>query len=393
VGVFKYEDDLLKHFVRTVGWLPRCARRLKIVRSKKRKRSEARRLRYFTFCAVHAMDVLMLDVANIIRQSHNKEFDTVVFFDRTELDVLETQKRIPGAHGYPGDFVDIVLMTDPEEAAVLDGLEVLSAPPDLEDRAAIRERQRRLALRRDFIKEFPFDILNLDLEGYAFRRNDPFPGKLIGALRKLLDWQKRPIYRGVAQEENLDGFSLMFTTKIGPPDLTAEYLTMLRNAIQGNIDRDAELAAILARRGVTANVAELQDQDFECFFKVALPKLVMAVLMEEDWSVDTETGIMMYEIERRPPGESPYKMLHIVLDVLRQIPPRNRRAPGSGHAPDALDGYGASARAVFEQEETRVTIDMVDVESLRESLAKIYARRSKYYPEVEENTGEEKRIG
>jgi hypothetical protein len=392
VGIFKYEDDLLKHYVRTEAWLPRCSRRLKIVRTNAGKRSKARRLRYFTFCAVGAIDVLMLDVAKIIRQSNNREFDTVVFFDRGELEIVETQKRIPGAHGYPGEFVDIVLLDDPEDAVVRDdaesGLEVLAPPADQPDIAATREQQRRLALHREFIREFPFDIINLDLEGYAFRRNDPFPGKLIASLRKLLDWQKLTLRLGARRPESLGGFSLMFTTKIGPSDLTEDYLTMLSNAIQSNIDRDDDLGAILARRSGTADVAVLQAQNFDFFFKIAVPKLIATLLMDQDWCIDTDTGPEIYEIERQPDGKPPYKMLHVVLDVKRQDPPRDRRAPGAGHVPYAVDGYSATTRAIFEREETRVTMDMLDETVLRDSLEKIYARRRKYYPDVGENTEE-----
>ena len=384
MGIFKYKDDPLKHFVRTTAWLPRCQRRLKLVRAKRRKGGAGRRLRYFTFCAVHAVDVLMLDIAKVIRPADNGDFDTVVFFDRTELDVLETQKCIRGAHGYPGDFVEIVLAVDPEEAVLMDGLDVLAPPPIEQDNLATRERQRRQASRRDFIKEFPFDIINLDLEGYFFRRNDPFPGRMIASFRKLLDWQKLPINPGASREETLDGFSLMFTTKIGPPDLKEDYLQMLGDAIRTNVDRDPELGPILERRCGTVNATTIQAENFDCFFRIALPKLIMNLLMDKDWSVDTDTGINLYEIERMPPGQPSYKMLHVVLDVVRQLPREDHRAPGSGPAVDALNGYKVAARDVFERSEVRVTIDEIDEQRIPISLEKILARRRKYYPEAEE---------
>ena len=51
----------------------------------------------------------MLDVAKIIRQSNNREFDTVVFFDRDELHAFyEALKRDSWrARMFPEDFVDI----------------------------------------------------------------------------------------------------------------------------------------------------------------------------------------------------------------------------------------------------------------------------------------------
>ncbi|MGH9686071.1 MAG: hypothetical protein ACRD5K_03140 [Candidatus Acidiferrales bacterium] len=334
----------------------------------------------------------MLDVAKVIRRSNNKEFDTVVFFDRSGVDVLETQKGIPGARGYPGEFVDIVLLPDPEDAIARDeaenGINALSAPTDQPDTASTRQQQRLMARHREFIREFPFDIINLDLEGYAFLSGDTFPGKLIASLRKLLEWQKHPIRTGAHLREGLTGFSLMFTTKIGPPDLTQEYLDMLANAIQRNLERDGDLSVALAQRTGTADVAALRERSFESFFKIALPKLITTVLMDKDWCIDVETGIALYEIERTPPGQPSYKMLHIVMDVLRQSPPENQRVPGETHAPDAVREYETVARAIFEQEEIRVTFDIVDEHKLRNSLAMIRARRQKYYPEVEENTGD-----
>ena len=387
MGVFKFEDDPLKHHVRTQAWLPTCRKRLRQVRAKAGHHSKARRLRYFTFCAVGAIDVLMLDVANIIRRSNNKEFDTVVFFDRGDLEVLETLKRIPGAHGYPGDFVKIVLLEDPDEEAAVNAMESLAAPPEEPDRAETRERQRRIALRHRLIQEFPFDVINLDLEGYSFAPGDPFPGRLIRSLRKMLEWQKIPINSGTPAGERLDGFSLMFTTQIGPPNLTDDYLTMLRNAIQGNLDREAELHELLLQRAGSSDPAHIQAANFALFFKVALPKLILAMLLEADWYADPETGLALYEIQR-PSVDGPYHMLHVVLDVKRQNPPIGDRAPGAGHAAAAVTAYQQTARDIFVRQEVSVTEAILDQALLQESLERIYARRRKYYPEVEENTGE-----
>ena len=53
---FAFEDCLLKHYIRKEVWLPFCRDRLKKIRASTKK--EPRRLRYFTFCAVGALDVL-----------------------------------------------------------------------------------------------------------------------------------------------------------------------------------------------------------------------------------------------------------------------------------------------------------------------------------------------
>src|SRR5260370_41901290 len=105
--VCKFEDDHVKQYVRTRGWLPLCRERHRQLQG--RKPRDRRRLRYFTFCAVNAVDVLMLDVAKVIRPSAAARFDTVCFFDRTVELVAQTQLRVPGSIGFAGSFVETVL--------------------------------------------------------------------------------------------------------------------------------------------------------------------------------------------------------------------------------------------------------------------------------------------
>jgi hypothetical protein len=324
----------------------------------------------------------MLDVARVIRRSNDGEFDTVVFFDRGDLEILETRKRIPGARGYPGEFVDLVLLPDPDEETVLDGVDHLEAPKNQQDRADVRERQRLLAERHDFIREFPFDVINLDLEGFFFRRNDPFPGKMVRAFSKILQWQRHPIQRDKGGPETLSGFSLMFTTKIGPPDLTEDYLQMLRQAISRNLQRDDTLTEAMRTRGGTSDVANLERTNFETFFKIALPKLIAELALAEDWYVDADSGILLYEIER-PFENGSYKMLHLVLDVKRQNPPKEGRAPFDHVSAEAQIAYAQVAKQIFERSELVITRNNLDVAALESSLDNIRRRRRLYYPDEE----------
>ncbi|HYW44852.1 MAG TPA: hypothetical protein VE959_18465 [Bryobacteraceae bacterium] len=179
MGIFKYEDCPLKHFVRLEGWLPYARRRLRSIRAN-RKASQQRGLRYFTFCAVGAIDVLMLDVARIITKNDGR-FDNVVFFDRTDEQILETQRRIPGAIGFPGKFTPIVIDEDPVADAQIEAEDALSEKTDQPDESQIRERQRRLDIRKKFRLQFPFDVINLDLEEFLFKQRDPFPGQVVKA--------------------------------------------------------------------------------------------------------------------------------------------------------------------------------------------------------------------
>jgi hypothetical protein len=208
MGIFKYEDCPLKHYVRLEGWLPFARRRLKAIRVN-RKPNQQRGLRYFTFCAVGALDVLMLDVARVIKKNDGR-FDNVVFFDRTDDQILETQRRIPGAIGFPGKFTPIVIEEDPVGDAQIEAEEPLSENTDELDEKKVRERQRKLDIRKHFRLTFPFDVINLDLEEFLFKQLDPFPGQVVKAMKRVFEWQRQPIINAKGHKEYLKGFTLMF---------------------------------------------------------------------------------------------------------------------------------------------------------------------------------------
>lgn len=206
-GIFEFEDCLLKHYIRRDVWLPRCRERRNAIK-KLAGNKPARRLKYFTFCAVGALDVLLLDREKIIRRSATKEFDTVYFFDRDDEAVAETRKRIPGARGFPGDFVEVLLET-------LSGAG-LESPAQAQNTRQEREKQRNQAQRQLFTEAFPFDVINLDVEQYLFRPKEDLPGKLTAALRELLQLQKKEGSDN-GKAYTVGEFTLMFTTQVGPP--------------------------------------------------------------------------------------------------------------------------------------------------------------------------------
>jgi len=377
---FAFEDCLLKHYVRVKGWLPHCKARKKA--NEDLKPSEQRRLRYFTFCAIGAIDVLMLKVAKVISLSREDKFDTVVFFDRETDAVLETQKRIPGAMGFPGNFIKVVLANDPA-ATLAEDHDYLAPPLDLQDENSTRREQLIHGQRRDFIKAFPFDIVNLDLEEFVFKANDPFPGEVIMALRKLFEWQKNPLHAWPNRPKKsvcLDGFTLMFTTQIGPPNISEEYTDMLRAYLEQNVASHPDLGDILLQRTGAANVAALQSDHFEHFFKLGVPKVLASLLLETDWYVDPDKGITTFAFKRNWTGGE-YTMLHFVMDVKRQQPPRQRRAPNSSHAAGAIEAYASVVRRLFKQGDLEVTNELATSVQLKPSLEEIRACRRMYYPE------------
>jgi hypothetical protein len=376
-GRFEYETCLLKHHVRANVWLPMAKEQLKAIRAGAKSEKEKRRLRYFTFCAVGAIDVLMLDLAKVVRRSGNGRFDTIFFFDKDDERVAETTRRIPGAIGFVGDFVDTVLLDDPEEANFVDTLEALEPSQTELDELRTRAKQRQLAVRRQFIQSFPFDVVNLDLEEFLFRDRDEYPGRLINALRKVFAWQCRPLAE--PKPALLRSFTLFFTTQVGPPNLSADYQSRLEGNLNTNLAADADLIELLKQRAGAGDVPTIRGRDFDLFFKLAMPKMLAATLMEADWYIDPETGVGVYEFERDS-ITGPYKMLHLAMRVRRQEPPIERRGPRED-APAAADAYRTVVRRVFSEREQVVTFDSIDQDALKESLTSVFARRKRYYPE------------
>jgi hypothetical protein len=165
------------------------------------------------------------------------------------------------------------------------------------------------------------------VEEYLFKPTEELPGKLINTLRNVLKWQKQVPKIGGARFPVLEGFSLMFTTKVGPTNLTNEYLASLRDCLTSNLTADVALREVLIGRVGTANVATIQKNNFESFFKLSMPKILARTLMECDWYPDPKPGIKVFEF-KRPHSQGSYTMLHLVMDVKRHSPPFERRAPG-----------------------------------------------------------------
>lgn len=376
---FPFEDCLLKHYIRHEQWLPHCRYRNKIVKSSSTKKTE-RRLRYFTFCATGAIDVLMLDVAKIIKPNIKEKFDNVVFFDYSQDDIDETQKNVPGAIGFPGDFFRIVLYNDPNEENYIDNAVHLEAPEnDIDDRQ-IRSTQVLLDLRQNFIQRFPFDIINLDFETFVFKPSQPIPGTVINALRKILTWQQRPFRIGSqGQDKYLDGFTFMFTTQVGPPSLGNNYLSNLENTIEKNINANSELVRVLEKRTGFKDVNALRTNKFDLFFKLGLPKVLADLIWDTDWYIDPEFGFSIFEFERSSES-GPYKMLHIIIEVKRQNPSIVNRMPGESSSV-AEKAYTNVIRHLFETKEGIILDSRINKNTLQANLDLIKSRRKRYRSE------------
>ena len=105
----------------------------------------------------------------------------------------------------------------------------------------------------------------------------------------------------------------------------------------------------------------------------------MSLLGEEDWHVDSDSGIRIFQFER-PTNLGTYTMLHLVMDVNRNSPPFDRRAPGT-RPTESEAAYKNVARQVFCNEPEIVSPESIEQSDLQASLDKIKARRRKYKPD------------
>jgi hypothetical protein len=116
---------------------------------------------------------------------------------------------------------------------------------------------------------------------------------------------------------------------------------------------------------------------------LAMPRLLTSILIESDWYIDAETGITIYEFERATPGLAPYKMLHLVMDVKRQMPFKSLRPPRVRLAPEVKEAYHTVVRQIFTKSEVLVTLENIDQDALQENLNQIIEQIRLYCPNDE----------
>jgi hypothetical protein len=272
----------------------------------------------------------------------------------------------------------VIDLYDPEDDDLDDPLDFAEEVSELENTYKDRQLINLRLVRRDFKREFPFDVVNLDLERYPFRSREPVPGRLISALREMLRWQQRPLIDSKGREEYLTGFTLMLTTRVGPTTMGDDHLGMLRDNLEDNIRNAPELAEVLRERTGITEINNLQNDNFETFFKIATPKVLARELYDADWYVDPASGVEVYEFERDTEGGDPYRMLHLVMHVVRQDPPRKRRGAGVLATKEATTAYRQVVSRIFSEPEERVSLETINAEALRKDLQRIAARRILY---------------
>ena len=155
-----FEEDILKHFVRTHGWLAAAKNQKQAIKN----RSKRIPLRYFTFCAAEAIDVCMLEREGIlVRSEKDDHLQGVYFCEKDSQDYARISNFIGlQAQGFLGEFETIVLFEDDKDTLGKKNGDGNYYPSKIRKKLNFKDAHHRL---RD---AFPFDIINLDVFGVMF---------------------------------------------------------------------------------------------------------------------------------------------------------------------------------------------------------------------------------
>lgn len=301
------DTDEPKHYVRMKGWCPACVWRAHRVQWQVQTHKDCRKrpLKYFTLCASKAVDVFMLERAGILeRCSTSNRHDHVFFCEKNPVEYAEILERI-GTNGFLGSLEDIILFEDDDD----------TAGRCLDDNKRVERRVRRKLELKDqhekLVSAFPFDIVNLDVCGTVFPPGQGKISPLIGALRRILEWQREP---DADDGHECQGFTLLLTSSLnhGPVDQSA--MEDLISRMKQNLGYDAFKEAFETKWG-HADPDTLFEQDFPLFFSLALPKVIIRDALERGWN-PSYRGIYLYKRTDEKSGLT-YSMMSSVTHLQR----------------------------------------------------------------------------
>jgi hypothetical protein len=181
-----YNLDNIKHYVRYNGWKGSYRVIRNYVDREVRRSRRSTKCKYLTFCAVQAIDVFMLELEKYIyRDEETNRLSNVYFCENDEESFSLINKMIGSdSQGFFGDFKQIILQDldvqygDPND------------PFDEPASEVERENLRLKEIKKNMLKVFPFDVINLDMYGNFFPRNQGRYSELCQTYNEILKLQK-----------------------------------------------------------------------------------------------------------------------------------------------------------------------------------------------------------
>jgi len=281
-----YDNYVGKHFARMKG--------LSTASKKYVKATGKDRVKYFTLCAVEAIDVFMLEKDKVLKRDPDGKLTGVIVCESK----AEDADRIFRAIKPPlfesiivGPLQDIVLFEDDEQTSKL------KYDDDVADRI-IRNKLRLKEQKRRLIREFPFDIINFDTYGNILGCEED-DLRLMNCFIKILELQK-----------NADSFILSITLPIDK--ICDKYSDIFKKCINLNIKDHKEIKSVIEEKWKTLDYNKIDENN-----KIALA-FSKAILIKAannlNWHSNHES-LVVYE------SEAGTRMLASVVNLVRSETP------------------------------------------------------------------------
>lgn len=303
-----YEKDILKHFVRRDGWLPASQEQLRRISGGKRQLNKEP-LKYFTFCAAHAIDVFMLEKEKVLKRDKTTGRLNGVYFCEDDPEDFGKIAGLIGSpdQGFLGDFQEIVLFEEDEDTSDRSFSDESAAyGPELRKKLRIKDAHYR------FEHAFPFDIINLDVCGTMFPPKKGVFSPLLKAIMKILEWQTKSTFKIKKKSVPASNFTLFLTSHIDPDLTNSDAIAQLKTCLSNNISAVAGFRELFVEKFGTDNVNQFAEELFPEFFCVSFPKhIIDKALHEFNWRVTYQKNYIynrpdVHSIERN------YQMMHSV---------------------------------------------------------------------------------
>ena len=294
-----WDTDVIKHYVRRQAWLPAALAQIEA------SRRSGRQPKYLTFCAANAIDVFLFLKEGVISRDQRTDVVQDTYFCEKRDEEFNEISQLIGAHeqGFLGDFKEIVLYEDDDETRCLDYDDPSQRfSRSIRNRLDTRKKQQRLR------SVAPFDVMNLDICGTFFPPTGGIQSPMIRSIRTMLEWQTES---ATDDKHSLDSFTVFVTAHMESGRVNPEAMCTLVRMIETNRDAYAGFSEELLKRFGTIDAREIAGANFEGFYSIALPKVIISEAFDRGWHGETAFSGLYRRTRESPDGRpsSVYSML------------------------------------------------------------------------------------
>lgn len=279
-----------------------------------------------------------------------------------------------GSHeqGFLGDFQEMILFEDDDETiekSINDAHVSYSRP--VRYLLNVKERHER------FCSTAPFDLINLDLCGRFFPPKAGVISPMVRTIRRLLALQAE----GSDDGQQLDKFTMFITTHVESRGTNPEAVDELAAMIEHNRSLYVGFEESLINRFGSIPTSDIPSYDFDGFYNVALPKMIVGEAYNLGWMVDLQFTGTYERSWLAPPGKDPakYRMLALVATFSRIT--EGQLKLGHQSAPGELE-YSKRISMIVNTPLETIKPDQERVAAVSPHLAEVVKSRTDYQDEI-----------